>query len=136
MNTLRTTVAVLAFSAALAVGGCASSGGGRAGALIPGDGVLHVVLLKLKSPGDAPEAEKDARESLAPMMRRFTAGRAFDLGRPEVVGDYDIAFVMEFDRVSDYQRYLDSGAHRAILARWKPRVASLRAVDVIPFDAR
>lgn len=97
---------------------------------------MHVVLLKMKSPSDAPAAQKDAVEALSPLARRITPGRHLELGRPEVDGAYDVAFLMEFDSPAQYRAYLDSEAHRSILQRWRTRVESLRAFDITPSAAR
>jgi len=94
--------------------------------------ILHVVLIKLNSPGQAQELVDDTQEALglSGSTRAITPGVPFEMGRAEVDSDYDAAFVMEFKDAETYRRYLASPEHKRLVAKWKPRTASMRVFDM------
>jgi hypothetical protein len=94
--------------------------------------VLHVVLVKLKNPADAQELVNDTQRTLGLTSdaHALTPGVALGVKRPEVDDDYTVAFVMEFRDADCYQRYLESEAHKGLVARWLPRAERLRAMDI------
>lgn len=94
--------------------------------------ILHLVLIRLHSPGQAQELVDDTQEALglSGSTRAVTPGVPFEMGRAEVDSDYDAAFVMEFKDAETYRRYLESPEHKRLVAKWKPRSASMRVFDM------
>ncbi len=94
--------------------------------------ILHVVLVKLKNPSDAPDLFRDAREALgsAGRDRSVSPGVPFTMGRPEVDGSYDAAFVVEFADQQAYRRYLASKGHEDLVRVWRPHIESMRVYDI------
>lgn len=94
--------------------------------------ILHVVLVKLKQPGDAQRAYDDVVSVLnnTRAARDFIRGFHVDTGRPEVDADYDMALIMEFETRALYEKYLTSEAHGALLRVWRPHIAGLRIFDI------
>jgi len=111
----------------LALAGCASPRGASA------QRVEHVVLVKLREPGAAPELVAACQRELAGLasVSRCRVGRPLDIGRPEVAADWDVGLVIEFDSVADYQRYLADERHAALVTAWKPRWERITIQDVL-----
>lgn len=95
--------------------------------------VLHIVLINLEHPEDAQDLIDDALSELWFARRSlysFTPGSGFEMGRPEVDGAYDVAFVMKFEDSAEYREYLTSREHARLQRVWKPHVTRLRVIDI------
>lgn len=129
MTTSPRTLAVALLGVAACLGACAERP-----AIARGHELLHVVLVKLKDPSRADELMRDTRAAIdaADIDLSLTPGRHADFGRPEVTADYDAAFIMRFPNDAEYQRYLASPEHTALVKRWMPESVSLRVFDIRP----
>ncbi|MFM9958918.1 MAG: Dabb family protein [Phycisphaerales bacterium] len=94
--------------------------------------ILHVVLVKLKNPEWADAVHRHVVHVLRATRSadEVTRGFHYDLGRPEVDGAYDIAFLMPFADRAAYEKYLRSPEHADLLRMWRPQIESLRIFDV------
>lgn len=93
----------------------------------------HIVLLTLEDPSQAGAVEQETREVAAriPWVRHLEIGRPLDVDRPEVEGGYHVAVLMRFEDEAAYRDYLAHPEHRALIARWAPRLSWFRAVDFV-----
>jgi hypothetical protein len=109
-------------------GGCAAQNHPARPALIN-----HTVLIKLKNPADVNEliADCDALGHAIPNVASCYAGKRLEGERPMAITDYDVGFFLGFNTQADYDRYVEHPDHKAALAKWKPRIESLRIVDVL-----
>lgn len=94
--------------------------------------VTHVVLVKLKDPSHATDAYRDTFNVLNKVRtaHTLTKGFAYDTGRKEVDGTYDLALLMDFPDRLTYEKYLNSAEHQKLLRVWKPHVEMLRIFDI------
>ena len=100
----------------------------------PAPRIEHLVLVDLADPADlsAMRAESDRLLARAPGVRRYLSGTPVDTGRYEVSADYDLAILVEFDSVEDYQAWLASAPHRELGSKWRPRWKRATIVDFAP----
>ncbi len=95
--------------------------------------IHHVVLFKLADPSEAGAliGDCDARMARIPAVLSYWAGRHLETGRPAVDGDYDAALCLGFTDEAGYSEYVDHPEHRALVARWQPRLEWMRVHDVL-----
>ncbi len=98
----------------------------------PAPGMInHVVFIDLQDSADADELIADCY-----VLLRIThptsgyAGRHYDIGRTNVLSDYDVGFFIAFDSEESYWNYLENPAHVALVEKWKPRWDSILIYDV------
>lgn len=125
------TPPALALLAGAALAGCAG-GSDRAAPPSPGH-ISHVVLFVLKDPADAPALVDDCRKlaRVVPGVVTAASGPPFDSGRSTVDGGYDVGFVIGFDSTASLAGYATHPAHESLVAKWRPRVRSMRVFDVL-----
>jgi hypothetical protein len=79
--------------------------------------VAHVVMVWLKTPGDATARERIVKRSLdfygeVPGLLSVDGGQAIRLGRPGMDETYDLGVVMIFENKAALQGYLTSAVHQ------------------------
>ena len=119
---------VFALALPAGLGGCAAAGERSS------QRIEHVVFIKLTDPADADELIAACRREMPAIagVAACTVGRPLDIGRPEVVNDWDVGLVIEFASKADYQRYLDHPRHAALVAAWEPRWQRITISDIGP----
>lgn len=94
--------------------------------------INHVVFIKLADPGDRNQLIADSDRLLIeiPGVVSYYAGEHVDIGRPNVVSDYDVGLYVGFASVPDYEAYLAHPNHVQLVEDWKPRMQWLRVYDI------
>ena len=77
----------------------------------------------------AMRADSDAQLPLIKDVCGYQCGSPLDIGRTNVTGDYDLGILVQFASVEAYQSYLEDPAHKALVAKWRPKWKSSRIVD-------
>lgn len=97
----------------------------------------HVVLFTLHDPDDAPALMRDSFALLEiPGVTTIVTGPHVDAGQSTVISDYHVGLVVGFQSVAHYRGYLKHPVHDDLVARWRPRFASVRIIDFgVPADA-
>ncbi|MHC4989462.1 MAG: Dabb family protein [Planctomycetota bacterium] len=109
------------------LGGCAATTGAERPARIN-----HVVLFALVDPQEADELIADCGAlAMIPGVESYAAGPPLDIGREEVMGDYEVGLLLGFDTEAAYRAYLDHPDHDALVQKWRPRVRGMRIYDVV-----
>lgn len=92
----------------------------------------HIVFVELsdKSDYEAILNDSDAMLATIPSVATFAAGRHIDTGRDTIINDYDLAIYLGFESVEDLNAYVMHEQHIAYVAKWKPRLESLRVYDM------
>lgn len=95
-------------------------------------GLVHVVVLKLKSDSSSGEVQSvidDVNNTLAKVkpVRGVWVGKPSANGTPDIAAtDYDLAFAMVFDDSKGLQQYLKDPQHKKFvdkhIAKWETRV--------------
>jgi len=95
--------------------------------------VNHIVFFKLNDSGDSEELIADCDASLARIegIVSYYCGRHLDIGRSNVVADYDVGFYVGFDTKEAYEAYLADEAHVRAVEKWRPRTQWMRVYDVL-----
>ncbi|MFG0304901.1 MAG: Dabb family protein [Phycisphaerales bacterium JB040] len=96
----------------------------------------HVVLLSLNDPADAPELIESSREVLGPIpgITTLGVGTHLETGRDALISDYDVALYIGFQTEADYSAYLVHPDHVAYVDAWRPRLTSIRIIDILEAD--
>ena len=137
---MKHTLSALAASAVLLpLAACSSHGthsGSHAGpgAIPPSPARIgHVVLLSLNDPADAPELIESSRAVLGPIpgITTLGVGTHLETGRAALINDYDVALYIGFETEADYTAYLVHPDHVAYVDAWRPRLASIRIIDIL-----
>jgi hypothetical protein len=96
-----------------------------------GAGLIHVVLLKIKSDSDSAETQSlidDANKDLVKIkgVRGVWAGKPAAKGTPDAASDYTVALVLVFDNADALKTYLSDSAHTKFvdkhLKKWETPV--------------
>src|SRR5262245_55026807 len=125
---------LLAIAIIIAMSGCETVRRHQAGDPPPRPAVInHVVLFKLKNPGDADELIGDCDRMLAkiPGIVSYYAGRRLEMGRPRAETNFDVGFYVGFTTQEEYTAYLSHPDHVAAVTKWNSRCESIRIQDVI-----
>jgi hypothetical protein len=95
--------------------------------------INHMVFFQLNDAADLPELRADCDElaGAIPGVTSYFSGLHLDTGRDTVDGDYSLGFYVGFDSAEDYAAYVAHEAHKALVAKWMPRLQWLRVYDVI-----
>ncbi len=124
--------AAVGFLCVAGLGGCRGPERENAAQATPAAApISHIVLVKLRDPGEAGRLLEDAARALPgiPGVSMYSAGTHLDIGRATIDGEYDAAMYIGFDTVADYRVYVDHPDHTAFVARWKPRLEWIRVHD-------
>lgn len=89
------------------------------------------MLIKLEDPSEADALIADCMALLTdiPSVLELDVGRPVDLGRPDVVADYDVGLVVVFADAAGYRSYLEHEQHLELVESWVPRWAWYRIHD-------
>ena len=95
--------------------------------------INHVAYFILQNPADADEliADCDRMVTEIPGITSYYCGTPFDTGRDTVDGNYDVGFYVGFDTEDDLRTYVAHPSHVELVAKWRPRLESLRVHDVL-----
>ncbi len=95
--------------------------------------INHIVFVKLNDPGQASALVADANATLGrlPSLINYSAGPHFDMGRAEVLYDYDVAMTMGFQTPEAYRAYINNPEHQAFVDRWRPLCEWIQIRDMI-----
>jgi len=96
----------------------------------------HVVLLSLQDPADASELIESSRAVLGPIpgITSLGVGTHLETGRAALIDDYDVALYIGFETEADYAAYLAHPDHVAYVDAWRPRLTSIRIIDILEAD--
>jgi len=91
----------------------------------------HVVLIKLVDPSETDALIADCERMLGPIAvaTGLVVGRPVDLGREDVIGDYDVGLIVSFANQEDYSAYLLDERHTQLAKAWRPRWDWYRIYD-------
>ena len=95
------------------------------------------MLIKLRESSEADELVADTRRHLSsiPQVIDLRIGRPFDIGRPGVDLDWDVAVSMRFTDRAAYEAYLVHPEHLALVNSWQPYWEWIRVHDAIDASA-
>lgn len=118
--------AVAASIGAGTLGGCAAAHPARPAA------ISHVVLVKLKDPGEAAAliADSDRLLPAIPGVVSYACGRHLDTGRATIDGNYDVGLYVGFDDEAGYRTYVDHPNHIELVNTWRSKWEWIRIHDV------
>lgn len=126
----RRILAALTAAPLLALPGCGTITTTTAHSLRPAR-ISHIVFIKLKDPADAPALIADSDKTL-PKIRcvtRYTCGRHLDMGRANVIHDYDVGLYVGFETNDEYAAYVQHPAHVAFVKEWAPKSEWIHVYD-------
>lgn len=99
-------------------------------ATIPAGEIHHVVLIELNDRADIPALHK-ANDELAhsiPGITWFMTGPPTVMARGDM--NFDVGLCVTFEDEAAYRTYIEHPAHVEFLEYWRPRVKSLRIIDI------
>lgn len=93
--------------------------------------INHIVFVKLKDPADAPAliAYSDATLPKIKGVTRYACGQHLDMGRPNVLHDYDVGLYVGFDTNDAYAAYVKDPTHLALIREWSPKAEWFHIYD-------
>ena len=93
----------------------------------------HVVIFKLKDPGEARELIAACERELAeiPGIVSLFCGQHLETGRTTVESGYDVCLYVGFEGREAYEGYVVHPVHTALLGQWKERFEWFRVYDVL-----
>lgn len=122
---------VLVCALVLLVGGCQSSQRLSNRGERPAS-INHIVFMTLEDESLIPDLINacDAELGTIPSVVSYFAGTHYDIGRDSILQDYDVGLYLGFASEEGLRRYVEHERHVAFVARWRPRLTSLRVYDV------
>jgi hypothetical protein len=116
-----------------ALAGCGSPPRSSSAPQLRATTLQHVVLIKLRESSEADELVADTRRHLSaiPQVNDLRIGRPFDIGRPGVDLDWDVAVFMRFTDRAAYEAYLVHPEHLALVNSWQPYWEWIRVHDAV-----
>jgi hypothetical protein len=120
-----------------AAAGCGSWRRSPPAPQLPATTLQHVVIIKLRQPSEADELIADTRRHLSaiPQVMDLRIGRPYDVGRPGVDLDWDVAVFMRFTDRKAYEAYLVHPEHLALVNSWQPYWQWIRVHDALDAEA-
>lgn len=93
--------------------------------------INHVVFFELRDQTQKDELIDDCYELLQiPGVTSGYVGTHYEVGRENVITDYDVGFFVAFDSEDGYKEYLEHPDHVSLVEKWKPKCDQIRVYDV------
>ena len=94
--------------------------------------VNHVVLVTLKDPTEAPALISDCDRLLGtiPSVVSYFCGPLLPSERTGVDDSYSVGLYVGFETRGGYAAYLEHEGHVELVQSWRPRIESMRILDI------